>query len=358
MTVAVLGTVVTGILFITAGVLAQLANIGFGLWWAELFVFLGVPYVGLRLAGYDAPRTAGLGRPWLGGVVIGFAAGAINFFALVVPLQVLSQKLAPKALLELFDVSGIFKQQTQVELALVLGGVCLAAPFCEEFFFRGLMQRGAEKAFGPGRALIVTAVVFSAFHMDPIGFLARVELGLLFGWLMLRSGSVWPGIFAHFANNSISVGLYFASKGGSEEGDLAWWVPSVMLLIGVPLLAVALRLGQRWLSAPVRADDVPGPGARAPALIAAWIGAGILAFGVLFAVDARGVQLNLVDALTPLKEPKPADGDQAKQSWESLSALRKEVRRGQASVEEYQLARKAAIADRDTTKVKKIDFQF
>ncbi len=344
---------VTGFLFITIGVASQLVNIAFGLWFAEIFVFFAAPFLVLRLSGYDAFSTAGARRPWAAGAAFGFGVGVVNFFAAVVPLQIASQSLAPKELVELFDVSGIFKHQTPLELFLVVSGVCLAAPFCEEFFFRGLMQRGAEKQLGARKAVIVTAVVFSAFHLDPIGFLARFELGLVFGFLMLRSGSIWPGVFAHLANNSVSVAIYFASKDSKSEDDLSWWVPLVMIAAAVPLLWALWGLARRWpaaLNAPARADETPKPVSSYPNLVGAWILAALIALAALLTIDGPGVRLNLVDAFNPLKEPKPTDGQAAKEAWEALYVLRKEVRRGEAKLNEYELARKAALADRETTR--------
>jgi len=65
--------VLTGFLFITLGVASQLVNIAFGLWFAEVFVFFGAPYLVMRLSGYDAFRTAGVSRPWLAGAAFGLA---------------------------------------------------------------------------------------------------------------------------------------------------------------------------------------------------------------------------------------------------------------------------------------------
>jgi uncharacterized protein len=308
----------------------------------------------LRLNGYDAFKAAGVGRPYWAGAAFGCALGAVNFFAFVVPLQILSQKVAPQALLEMFDVSGIFKQQTPLELFGVITGVCLAAPFCEEFFFRGVLQRGAQKQFGAVRGLVITSVLFSAFHMDPIGFLARFELGLLFGVLMIRSGSIWPGVFAHLANNSVSVGLYFASKGDDSEEHLAVWIPFAMMAVGAPAMWGLWTMGKRWRSAltpPWTAHEVAKPVAHIPTLVGGWVLAGLVAVAALVTVDGQGVRLNLIDVLNPLKEPKPAEGAAAKQSWEAIYALRREVRRGAAKLNEYEVARKAAIADRKSPPV-------
>ena len=350
-TVAIFGAGLTGFAFITIGVASQVANIAFGLWFAEVFVFFGVPYLVMRLSGYEAFRTAGVSRPWLAGALFGLAVGVVNFFALVVPLQILSQALAPKALIEMFDVSGIFKQQTPVELFGVVTGVCLAAPFCEEFFFRGLMQRGAVSTLGTRRALIVTAVVFSAFHLDPVGFLARAELGLVFGILAIRSGSIWPGVFAHLANNSISVAIYFATRSSEVDDELPGWAPVVMVVVGVALLFALARLAAAVpsiLTAPFRAEDTMRRVKSIPTLLVGWVLAGLLAFAALVTVDGPGVRLNVADALAPLKEPKKGESEEWRKSWDALYALRKEVRRGSAKLQEYEAARRAAIADRKT----------
>ena len=89
--------------------------------------------------------------------------------------------------------------------------------------------------------------------------------------------------------------------------------------------------------------------------------AALLSVGALVAIDPRGVQLNFVDAFVQLKEPKKDEGQDAKLQWDELTELRKEARRGEATIEEYSAARRAAKADRDMQKsitVPKIDFQF
>ncbi len=122
-------------------------------------------------------------------------------------------------------------------------GVSVAAPLREELFFRGFMQRGLAEQRGPARAIVVTAFVFSAFHLDPVGLAARFELGVLFGLLAWRAGSLWPAIAAHAANNAISSVLFFAA-GDAKEADLVWWVPVSMFVVGN--LALAALVQAAW----------------------------------------------------------------------------------------------------------------
>ncbi len=350
--VAAFGVAITGLLFLSLGLFTQVLNIGFGLWFCEVFVFFAVPFVCLRIAGYDARRTAGAGRPWLSGAAFGLVVGAVNFFAFVVPAQYVSQRLAPKELVELFDISSIFKHQTPVELALVVLGVCLAAPICEEFCFRGLLQRGLSTRVGGFRAVLLTAAIFSGFHMDPIGFLARFELGVVFGVLALRSGSIWPGVFAHLGNNAISTGLYFATRDRPDaDDDLKWWVPLAMAAAGLPVLALLWRLAGRWpavlepaeRAAEHRLSVVPRN------LVLQWAVAGALSVAALLLVDPNGVKLNLIDVVTPLREPKKEEGPAAHAQWEQLWRLRDEARAerdepdSRAKLKVYESARKVML---------------
>lgn len=76
----------------------------------------------------------------------------------------------------------------------------------EEFMFRGAMQTIFEKWFKNKHAAIwLTAILFSAFHMEFFGFLPRMMLGVLFGYFVVYSGSIWPAVLGHFINNGTDV---------------------------------------------------------------------------------------------------------------------------------------------------------
>lgn len=84
----------------------------------------------------------------------------------------------------------------------------------EEFMFRGVLQTIFEKwAKNTHIAIWVTAILFSAFHMEFYGFLPRTLLGALFGYFVAYSGSIWPAVWGHFLNNSTAViGTYLYQK--------------------------------------------------------------------------------------------------------------------------------------------------
>jgi uncharacterized protein len=76
----------------------------------------------------------------------------------------------------------------------------------EELMFRGVLMRIFHRWTASGHlAIWITAIIFSAIHMQFFGFFPRLILGVLFGYLVLYTGSIWPAIIAHFVNNATAV---------------------------------------------------------------------------------------------------------------------------------------------------------
>lgn len=85
----------------------------------------------------------------------------------------------------------------------------------EEFIFRGILQKKLMEQFKkPHVAIWVAAFVFSAIHMQFQGFLSRMLLGAILGYLYYWTGDLWISIIAHFVNNAVQIiGQYFFQKG-------------------------------------------------------------------------------------------------------------------------------------------------
>ena len=76
----------------------------------------------------------------------------------------------------------------------------------EELMFRGILQRIFSEWSGSKHTGIwATAILFSAMHMQFYGFVPRLLLGVMLGYLFLWSGSLWLPILAHFINNGAAV---------------------------------------------------------------------------------------------------------------------------------------------------------
>jgi sodium transport system permease protein len=78
---------------------------------------------------------------------------------------------------------------------------------CEELAFRGFIFGGLVQRRGRLRAVIVTAVMFGISHGILQQSISATIMGVMLGWIALRTGSVLPCILIHFTNNALSVSL-------------------------------------------------------------------------------------------------------------------------------------------------------
>lgn len=77
---------------------------------------------------------------------------------------------------------------------------------CEELFFRGLLQKVVlRKYMSMHYAVFLSAFIFSFLHFQFYGFIPRFVLGIVFGYILEWTGSLWITIIIHFTNNFLAV---------------------------------------------------------------------------------------------------------------------------------------------------------
>ncbi|WP_372947722.1 CPBP family intramembrane glutamic endopeptidase [Mariniphaga sp.] len=81
--------------------------------------------------------------------------------------------------------------------------VAVIAPVIEELIFRGLILHGLRKNYNAVKAVLVSALLFSLFHLNPWQMPATFVLGVLLGWIMIRTNSILLAILGHSLNNLI-----------------------------------------------------------------------------------------------------------------------------------------------------------
>ncbi|MBB6218272.1 hypothetical protein HNQ80_004431 [Anaerosolibacter carboniphilus] len=84
--------------------------------------------------------------------------------------------------------------------------ISVSAGICEETFFRGLMMRSYER-LGKVNAIVLSAVLFGVFHFNLQNLLGPIVLGLIFGYLVYQTDSLYAGVIGHMANNGFAVTL-------------------------------------------------------------------------------------------------------------------------------------------------------
>ncbi len=116
----------------------------------------------------------------------------------------------------------------------------------EELIFRGVIQRlFAEWTKNIHLGIVIAAILFSALHMQFYGFLPRMVLGILLGYLFYWSGSIWIPIIGHFVNNAMAIILYYFygdSITNNIEGISVDSSIVIYLVIGVLLIIPLLSL--------------------------------------------------------------------------------------------------------------------
>jgi hypothetical protein len=99
--------------------------------------------------------------------------------------------------------------------------IALLPAIGEEFAFRGLLQPELSRLTGSKHAGIwLSALIFSAFHMQFFGLIPRMLLGALFGYLYLWSGNFIFPVMAHFINNGLMVLMMYLNQLGVITVDL------------------------------------------------------------------------------------------------------------------------------------------
>jgi membrane protease YdiL (CAAX protease family) len=129
-------------------------------------------------------------------------------------------------------------------LAANLFIIAFIAAFGEELLFRGVLQKtmiGATRNIHVG--VWLTAIIFSAVHMQFFGFIPRMLLGAVLGYLYVWSGSIWVPVIVHFINNGAAVLMTFITGvpdpdklgkgGGMETTDPILGVSSIAVTIGL-----------------------------------------------------------------------------------------------------------------------------
>lgn len=99
--------------------------------------------------------------------------------------------------------------------------IALLPAIGEELVFRGMLQPEIFRASGNHHiAIWVSAIIFSAFHMQFFGFVPRMFLGALFGYLYVWSGNLFLPMIAHFVNNGFSVLMMYLYQKGTITMDM------------------------------------------------------------------------------------------------------------------------------------------
>lgn len=111
--------------------------------------------------------------------------------------------------------------ETTPQLLVALLVIAVIPAVGEEVLFRGILQRNIGYWTGSVHAGVwLAAALFSAIHVQFLGFFPRMLLGALFGYLYVWSGNLWLPILAHFVNNGFTVLMVYLHQRGLVGVDI------------------------------------------------------------------------------------------------------------------------------------------
>lgn len=128
-------------------------------------------------------------------------------------------------------------------MLLNVGLLALLPAFAEELSFRGTLQQiitnGQRPKANSHLAIWLTAFVFSAIHFQFYGFVPRMLMGAMFGYVFVWTGSLWAPILMHFTNNGVAVVSYYLmgdAKMGETWADTVgagpmWWLGVLSIVV-------------------------------------------------------------------------------------------------------------------------------
>ncbi|MCH8568838.1 MAG: CPBP family intramembrane metalloprotease [Balneolales bacterium] len=170
-------------------------------------------------------------------------AGYINQF---VPL--------PESVLEMERV------QTEMLANVITGGLALwflvinvgvVPAICEEIMFRSYLHRLFERSAGVLLAVLITGLLFGLFHLRLTQLIPLAGIGILLGWVTVKSNSVFPAMLMHFMHNSGTVSVVhsfpelmdYSSEG--VQTPPALWLVALSLGITIYLITLLNKISRQ-----------------------------------------------------------------------------------------------------------------
>jgi len=219
------------------GVPAQMSNLIRGLAITEIFLVLLPPFLFVKQMKLNIKSTFRLKAPRLSGLLVMIPLTISGFF-LITQFQVVFFKVFGLPFEYIESMQGILNTFKGLGPILGFAAIALLPAICEEFLFRGYILDGLTRGWGPVAGIIVSGVLFGAFHMDPNRLVSASILGIIFAMMVWRGDSLFYGITGHLVNNGIAFAIFiigetpFTSRFFGENYAPIWATFAMAVIFG------------------------------------------------------------------------------------------------------------------------------
>ncbi|MFH0134366.1 CPBP family intramembrane glutamic endopeptidase [Variovorax sp. VaC1] len=140
----------------------------------------------------------------------------------------------------------LFSRLADGSIAAMLA-VCVVAPVLEEMLFRGIVLRGFLRRYSRSQAMVMSALLFGAAHLNIYQFVVGFVLGMVLAWLYERTHSLIPCIALHATYNGTTL-LLGDRLGVAPPSRLVWAIVAASAAAVCGLLALRAVLVPRATS--------------------------------------------------------------------------------------------------------------
>lgn len=149
-----------------------------------------------RMLGLEGPRRAALllvGIP----VVVTIVDLILVVIYGIVYIEVFGEPTPP-------DI-GVTWDSSTLSIILILLSTVIAGPIAEELMFRGYILDSIRRMHGDVVAIVVSALLFGMVHLDPYTVGMATLGGVIYGYIRVKTGSLWPSMASHMIWNTIAM---------------------------------------------------------------------------------------------------------------------------------------------------------
>lgn len=164
--------------------------------------------------------------------IIGFQGGIIDPIQSVLPEFPNFRKF----------IDELMKELTKEPISFALSAI-LIAPIIEEYIYREVILNGLLTNYSPVKAILISSFIFAIMHMNPWQFATAMLMGIVLGWIYVRTRNYYLCILLHAINNGLAfLAIYLF---GEDYTSPSYLIP-VMVVVALVSLYAFYKLLPRW----------------------------------------------------------------------------------------------------------------
>ncbi len=159
----------------------------------------------------------------------------IGSFLAIMILTLIISCFFPKEILGVSQGLGMEFASVSFIISLII--VSLSPAICEEAVFRGVVMHSFDNGKNKWTTIIVTGLIFGAFHGNIWRFIPTALLGMMLGYIVYETDNMIYGALFHAINNAVPLFSIFAMK-SVYSNDMLQSQMATMADSGIPLISI------------------------------------------------------------------------------------------------------------------------